>query len=62
MTAKELKTRLDRFEDEEIHIRIAEYDVNESKYAHADMESLHIRGNCDHIDLIFGGWFEVARR
>ena len=62
MTAKELKERLERFDDEEVHIRIAEYGINESKYAHADMDSIYLRKNGDHIDLIFGGWFELARR
>lgn len=62
MTAKELKDRLERFDDEEVHIHIADYGINESKYAHADMGTIYIRKNGAHIDLIFGGKFEVARR
>lgn len=62
MTAKELKMRLDRFDEEEVHIRIADYGINASKYAHADMDTIYIRKNGGHIDLIFGGEFEVARR
>jgi hypothetical protein len=62
MTAKELKMRLDRFDDEQIHIRIADYGIDASKYAHADMDSIYVRKDGDHVDLIFGGSFEIARR
>lgn len=62
MTAKELIKRLERFDDEEVHIHIADYGVNASKYAHADMDTIYVRKNGGHVDLIFGGKFEVARR
>lgn len=62
MTAKELKMRLDRFDDEKVHIRIADYGIDETKYAHAYTDTIYIRKHGGHIDLIFGGKFEVARR
>lgn len=62
MTVKELIKRLEQFEDEEVHIQIAEYYTNISRYAYADTDSLYLRKDGDHIDLIFGGRFKIARR
>lgn len=64
MTAKELKMRLDRFDEEKVFIRIAAYDdqTDVTILTYADMDGLYIYKEGDHINLDFSGIYKLSRR
>lgn len=64
MTAKELKMRLDRFEDEEVFIRVAGYDDKEDVtiLLKVDMGSLYLSKEDGHINMDFCGSMRTSGR
>lgn len=64
MTAKELRERLERFGDEELHIRIAAYSDAEDCIIHAlaEMDSLYLSKEGDRVNLDFLGKVKATRR